>query len=78
MKIYQENGPHTSELIIAMEDFSGHGGRNIDGSQEVHGGFSIGEKNQEERMLIEFRDAKHLCIVNTCIGMADKKITNGS
>ena len=33
---------HMSELIIGMGDFNGHVGRNIDGFQGVHGGFSIG------------------------------------
>ena len=50
---------HTSELIIVMGDLNVHVGRGIDGSQGVHGGLSIGNRNQEGRMLLEFCDAKH-------------------
>ena len=64
---------HTSELIIGMVDFDGHVGRNIDGFLGVHEGFSISERNQEGRMLLEFCDAKHLCIANTSFIKADKK-----
>ena len=34
---------HSSELTIGMGDLNGHVGRNVDGFQRVHGGFSIGE-----------------------------------
>ena len=61
---------HRRQLIIGMVDFDGHVGRNIDVFQGVHGGFSISE---EGRMLLEFCDAKHLCIANTSFIKADKK-----
>ena len=56
-----------------MGDISGHVGSNIDGFQGVHGGFRIGELNQEGRMLLEFFDAKHLCISIKWLRKADKK-----
>ena len=34
---------HMNQLIIGMGDFKGHVDRNIDGFQDVHGGFTIGE-----------------------------------
>ena len=40
---------HTRELIIGMGDLNGHVGRIIDG---FHGGFGIGKRNQEGRMLL--------------------------
>ena len=43
-----------SELIIRLGDLNGHVGRNIDGFKKVHGGISIGEINQEGKMLLEF------------------------
>ena len=46
-----------SELIIRMGDFNGHFGGSIVGFHGVHRGFSIGEVNQEGRMLFEFCDA---------------------
>ena len=64
---------HTSELINAIGDVNGHVGRNIDGFQGVIVGFSISERNQERRMLLEFCDAKHVCIANTWLRKADKK-----
>ena len=54
-----------SELIIRIGGFNVHVGRNIGGFQVVHRGFSIGERNQEGRMLLEFCDAKNLCVANT-------------
>ena len=61
-----------SELIIGMGDFSGHG-RKIDGFLGVHGESNISERHQEGRMLLEFCDAKHLCIAKTWFRKADKK-----
>ena len=40
-----------SELIIGMGNLNGHVDRNIDELQRIHGGFTIGKKNQEGRML---------------------------
>ena len=69
----------TRELIIVMGDFNRHVGRNIDGFQGVHVGFCIGKRNQEGRMLLEYCDAKFLCLANTWFRKADKKnITYGS
>ena len=64
---------HTIELIIGMEDLNRHVGRNIDVVLGFHGGFSIGEKSEKGRMLSDFYDAKHLCIVNTWLRKVDKK-----
>ena len=67
------------KLIIGMGDFTGHVGRNIDGFQVVSKKNCIGEGNQEKMMLLEFRDAKHICIPNTWPRKADKKkITYGT
>ena len=56
-----------------MDDFNGHVGRSLDGFQGVHGRFIIGKRYQEGRMLLEFYDAKHLCIANTWFRRTDKK-----
>ena len=61
-----------------MGDPNGHVGRNIDGCQWVHGGYSIGEKNHDGKMLLEFCDARHLCIANTLFRNVEMtKITYG-
>ena len=48
---------HVIERIVGMGYFNGHVGRNIDGFQGVHRGFSLGKINQEGRMLLEFCDS---------------------
>ena len=45
----------------------------MDGFQRITGGFSIGERNQEGRMLLECCGANHLCIASTWLRKADKK-----
>ena len=64
---------HTREQIIGVGDLNGHVGRNTDGFQSVHGGLSIGERNQEGRMLLQLCDAKHSCISNTWLRNTDNK-----
>ena len=49
---------HTSEQIIGVGDLNGQVGRKTDGFKRVHRGLSIGERNQEGRMLYEFCDEK--------------------
>ena len=62
-----------------MGDFKGHASRSIVGFLGVHGGHSIGQRNEEGRMLLEFCNAKNFCIVSTWLRMTDKKkITYGS
>ena len=79
MKIYQDNtssrhhNHHASALIIGIGDSDGHVDRNIDGFQGVVGGFSVDDINHDRRMLLEFHDARHLCIANTKLRKADKK-----
>ena len=43
---------------------------------DVHGRHSIGERNQEGRMRLEFCDAEHLCITNMWLSKADKEKDN--
>ena len=64
---------HMSEMIIGIGDINRNFGRNIDGFHGVDGGFSIGERNQEVRVLLESCDARHLCITTTWLRRADKK-----
>ena len=62
-----------------MGDINGRAGRNIDEFYGVHREFSIGERNQQGRMLLEFCDANYLCIANTWLRKDDKKkVTHGS
>ena len=64
------------EVVLGVEDFIGHAGRRIDGFEGVHGRYGIGERNVEERRLIEFCDKKKLCVANTCFEKKEqRKIT---
>ena len=62
-----------SELIIGIR----YVGRNIDEFQGIDEGFSIGKRNQEGRMLLEFCEARNICITNTWFGKADKTYGSG-
>ena len=61
------------ELVLCMGDFNGHVGRRIDGFEGVHGGFGIGERNLEGKMLLEFCDEKEMCVANTWFMKDDKR-----
>ena len=52
------------ELVLGMGDFNGHVGKRIAGYEDVHGGYGIGERNVERKMLLEFCDEKELCVAN--------------
>ena len=52
-------------LVMCLGDSSGHIGRHIDGFDWVHGGYGAGERNLEQRMLLEFCLEKELCVSNT-------------
>ena len=53
------------DLVMCLDDINGHVGRYIDGFDRVHGGYGIGQKNLEGRILIEFCLEKKLCVSNT-------------
>ena len=46
------------ELVLGLGEFNGHVGKKIDKLEGVHGGYVIGERNPEGRMLLEFCDQK--------------------
>ena len=52
------------KLVLGMGDFYGHVGKRIQGYEDLHGGNRIGERNMEEKMLLEFCDEKELCVAN--------------
>ena len=53
------------DLVLGLWDFNGHVGKEIEGFEGVYGGYGIGERNAEGRMLLEFCDEKKLCVANT-------------
>ena len=48
-----------------LGDFNAQIGRHIDGFDGVHGGYGVGLRYLEERMLLEFFLKKELCVPNT-------------
>ena len=56
------------EVVLGLGDFNGHVEKQIGGFEEpigVHDRLGIGERNVEERRLLEFCDEKKLCEANT-------------
>ena len=42
------------DLVMCLGDINGHIGRHIDGFDGLHGGYGVGQRNLEGRMLLEF------------------------
>ena len=49
---------------MCLGDFNGHIGRHIDGFDGVHGGYVVGQRNLEGKMLLEFCLDRKLCVSN--------------
>ena len=62
-----------NELVLGLGDFNGHVGKRTDSFEGVRGGYGIGERNVEGKMLLEFCDEKELCVANTWFKKKDKK-----
>ena len=53
------------DLVMRLCDFKGHVGRHFDGFDEIHGGYGVGQRNLEGRMLVEFCLENELCESDT-------------
>ena len=40
------------DFVMCLGDFNEHVGRHIDGFDEVHGGYAVGQRNLKGRMLL--------------------------
>ena len=80
-KFYEEMGrgcevENANEVLICLGDFNGHIGKKVDGFEGVHGGFRIGKRNLEGRLLLEFCVEKDLCVSNSWFKKKDsRKVT---
>ena len=45
---------NANEVLICLGDFNEHIGKEVNGFEGVHGGFGIGKRNVEGRLLLEF------------------------
>ena len=61
------------DLVMCLGDFNGHVGRHIDGFDGVHGGYGVGQRNLEGRMLLEFSLKKELHVSNTWFKREEKR-----
>ena len=55
---------NTNELVLKLRDFNGHVGKCAEGFEGIHGGYRIGKRNAEGRMLLHFSDQKESCVAN--------------
>ena len=70
---------NTIELVLELGDFNGHVGKCAKGVEGIHGGYGIGKRNAEGRMLLDFCDQKELSVANTWYKKNDKrKVTHSS
>ena len=56
--------PHNENLVLAG-DLNWHGGESQIGFERWHGGFSVGERNEEGENILHLAQAFDLAIVNT-------------
>ena len=52
----------SSEKLLICGDLNGHVGSEIDGFENVHGGFGFGKRNVEDEMILETADALNLAL----------------
>ncbi|XP_016554987.2 craniofacial development protein 2-like [Capsicum annuum] len=64
-------GVPSSEKIVVAEDFNGHIGSLLGGFNDMHGGFSFGEKNDEGAALLDFARSFGLVVVNSSFPKKD-------
>ena len=57
------------DLVMCLGDCNGH----IDGFDWVHGGYGVGRRNLEGRMLLEFCLEMELCVSNTWFKREEKR-----
>ena len=83
-KIYAEMAhewsmANVNEMVLGLGDFNGHVRKCAEGFEGIHGGYGIGKRNVEGRMLLDFCVQKELCVANTWYKKRDeRKVTYSS
>ena len=62
------------ERVVICGDFNGHVGKEADGFEGVHGGYSFGVRNAEGEMLLEFAEGAEMLVANTCFMKKDHRL----
>ena len=60
-------------LVMCLGNYNRHVGRHIDGFDEDHGGYGIGQRNSEGGMLFEFCLEKELHVANIWFKREEKR-----
>ena len=63
----------SDDTVMYLGDLNGHIGMHIDGSDEIYGGYGIGQRNLEGKILLEFCMEKELCVSNTWFKREEKR-----
>ena len=58
------NIPSTEKVVVAG-DLNGHIGKERDGYETIHGGYSFGMRNAEGERILEFADATNMVVCNS-------------
>ena len=70
---------NANALVLKLRDFNGHVRKCAEEFKGIHGGYAIGKRNAEGRMLLDFCDQKKLCVTNTwCKKKEKRKMTCSS
>ena len=63
-------------LVLRLGDFKGHVGKSAEGFEGIHGGYGIGKRNAEGRILLDFCDQEELFVASTWYKKNKRKVTN--
>ena len=69
---------NSNELVLGLGDFNGHVGKCAEGFEGMHGGYGIGKRSAEGRMLPDVCDHKESCVTNTWYKKKDERKVNYS
>ena len=70
---------NANEMVLGLGDFNGHMGKCAEGFKGIHGGYGIGKRIVEGKMLLDFCVQKELCVANTWYKKRDeRKVTYSS
>ena len=61
------------QVTMCLGDFKGHVGRHIDGLDEVHGKYDVGQRKLEGKFLLEFCQEMELRVSNTWSKREEKR-----
>ena len=64
---------NANEMVLGWGNSNGHEGKCAEGFEGIHGGYGIGKRNVEGRMLLDFCVQKEFCVANTWYKKRDER-----